>query len=357
MNVRVATVRDVGRMGELYELSARSGEGPSLSSPRMARATATRMWNALGRSLPSSFLPSTDDEDVLVAEQGSRGVVGFLWAQRLRGALSCEVTHLCTVGGLHGERAADDLLTALGARAYDHGVRRIRARILLEDSLIPILQRRGFYSYATEEEIISEPQERLPDILGTEGSASKGRAMTKDDVEALYRLYLSVTPPSVARVEAPTMEEWRSTFAHGAYRPGRDMPRAWVWGEQALRGWVLLVPSPTKQFHALSFLVSNPQKMEEFIDAHLLSLPDAPVISTHRTYDTALLQRLLRYGFAPHEKWILLTCDVARTIKVRSGSVATALSPVRTGAQTATAHVHSAALMESGTRRETSLHV
>ena len=221
MIIRSASFRDLARIEQLYREATedeRHGAQMTPDSP-VPQATLLRLWQALTKSL-SSLVPITDvSEEMLVAEDAKEGVVGFVQVQSLSvRPRSWQILNLCTSTTAHGHFARAELLDGVRNRGLEHGVQRVHVRLPLDHPLLPVFLEHGFTQFATEQilyrdQAAAEPEQSVRSTLI--------RPARRDDIGAIYLLYLRTTPSQVAAVEGPSLKTWQAGYAQGLDRRAR----------------------------------------------------------------------------------------------------------------------------------------
>jgi len=201
--IRSASFRDLARIEQLYREATedeRHGAQMTLDSP-VPQATLLRLWQALTKSL-SSLVPITDvSEEMLVAEDAKEGVVGFVQVQSLSvRPRSWQILNLCTSTTAHGHFARAELLDGVRNRGLELGVQRVHVRLPVDHALLPVFLEHGFTQFATEQILYRDQASADPE---PSVNATLIRPARRDDIGAIYLLYLRTTPSHVADVEGP----------------------------------------------------------------------------------------------------------------------------------------------------------
>ena len=149
------------------------------------------------------------------------------------------------------------------------------------------------------------------------------RTARRDDIGAINLLYLRVTPATVAAIEAPNRKTWESTFASGTIaRLGRDDVHHVVAENPGIYAWAAIRAASSARPTVLHLMceAQNSDDREAFLDALLAQLPEGPVSSVLRHYDSELIRSLQQRGFAIFGTQVLLTKDLAVRIEARAPS-------------------------------------
>ena len=125
---------------------------------------------------------------------------------------SWQILNLCTSTTAHGHFARAELLDGVRNRGLEHGVQRVHVRLPLDHPLLPVFLEHGFTQFATEQilyrdEATAEPEQSVRSALI--------RPARRDDIGAIYLLYLRTTPSQVAAVEGPSLKTWQGGYAQG----------------------------------------------------------------------------------------------------------------------------------------------
>ncbi|MFN2568152.1 MAG: GNAT family N-acetyltransferase, partial [Candidatus Dormibacteria bacterium] len=285
MNVRSASFRDIHRIEELYrDCLARDCQGSELSSDcPVPQATLMRLWSAVSKTI-SSLMPLGDSGDTLyVAEDGQEGIIGFIQAQAAPSKpKGWQILNLCVAPTGPGHFAGERLVTHLCNRGLEHGVTRFYVRLPLDHPLISVFQAQGFTQFATEQILYhDDPRPAQP-------HSALLRPARRDDVAAIYLLYLRITPSHVASLEGPSLKAWQAAFAGGMLaRVGRDEMRHHVADLPGVTAWAAVRPASSTRPTSLTLMCEGQDGdlREAFIDAALGELPGGPVSCVLRHYD------------------------------------------------------------------------
>ena len=323
MNIRSASFRDLERIETLYREAVENEDRGAQTTPDspVPQATLLRLWHALTKSL-SSLVPLTDGGDaLLVAEDAIEGVVGFIQAQAPPGRPKAwQILSLCTSSSAYGHFAREQLLSALRNRGLEHGVHRFHVRLPTEHPLLPVFLEHGFTQFATEQ------------ILYRDESSANGthtikssllRPARRDDIGAIFMLYLRATPSTVADLEGPSLKAWQAGYAQGLLaRMGRDEVRHYVVENPGIVAWAAIRPPSATQPATLNLMCEghDPALREAIIDAVLHELPSGPASCVLRHYDSELIRALRLRGFAVYGTQLLLVCELGEQLRIRQPS-------------------------------------
>jgi len=320
MIIRQASFRDLARIELLYR-EATEVEQPAAhtaaDSP-VPQATLLRVWHALTMSL-SSLMPITDTSDaLLVAEDPGEGVVGFIQAQAPSGPVkSWQIVNFCTDSSAAGHFAKEQLLAALCNHGLEHGVQRFHVRLPLDHPLVTVFLEQRFVQYAAEQIVYR-------DHAATPAEGASGlplRNARRDDIPAIYLLYLRTTPSQVADFEGPSLKVWQATFGQGLIaRIGRDDVRHVVAERPGVVAWAAIAPpGPTRPTQLTLMCDGHDTSLRDaFIDEVLRELPEGPASCVLRHYDSELIRALQQRGFAVYGTQLLLVCELAQKVRLRS---------------------------------------
>jgi hypothetical protein len=346
VNVRSASFRDLAHVEQLYRDSVATddgGPGPHPDSP-VPQATLLRLWYALSKTL-SSLVPLSDTGGVLlVAEDDTEGVVGFIQAQgsSTRPAV-WQIVNLCVAPSAAGHFARERLLGHLCNLGLEQGVSRFHVRLPLGHPLVGVFLEMGFTQFATEQILFHDNPEQVAPV--SDGPPLPVRPGRREDVGAIHLLYRRVTPSHVAQFEAPSLKTWQASFAEGSVaRMGRDEVRHLVAEQPGVVGWAAIRPAGAGRPSILSLMCDahDPAVREGFLDAVIAELPPQPVSCVLRHYDSELIRSLQARGFAVYGTQLLLVRDLG--IKVRIRAAAKQKKPVLVHAGIAGSHVSSPSL-------------
>jgi hypothetical protein len=321
--IRSASFRDLARIEQLYREATedeRHGAQMTPDSP-VPQATLLRLWQALTKSL-SSLVPITDiAEEMLVAEDAKEGVVGFVQVQSLPvRPRSWQILNLCTATTAHGHFARAELLDGVRNRGLEHGVQRVHVRLPLDHPLLPVFLEHGFTQFATEQilyrdEAAADPERSVKSTLT--------RPARRDDLAAIYLLYLRTTPSHVADVEGPSFKAWQGAYAQGLVAGlGRDNVKHVVVEHPGVVAWAAIRPPTAGQPASLSMMCEghDPALRDAIIVAVLRELPSGPATCVLRHYDSELIRALQQRGFAVYGTQLLLLSELGTKVRVQAPS-------------------------------------
>jgi GNAT superfamily N-acetyltransferase len=281
VKARPASLRDLGRIEELYRLA-----GPSLSDA----GPPARLWMLFSQTL-SALLPLTQETLLFVAEEEGK-VIGFVQASaRPQGinpastAVALQVLNLSVDPEVDHETVAPALIEQLCNQALDRGLLRLFVRLPLDDPLTPVFRLQGFRQYATESVLYADTPRAMP------GSSPAGaRPARSRDARLLYQLYRKVTPMGVAQVEAPTYRDWRLLRD--------DDGQQTVVDRVELVGWLSVRKASGTSPHTLSFLALPESPLPgELADLAITQAGAGPAWSSLRHYDSPMIDALRGRGF------------------------------------------------------------
>lgn len=327
MNIRPASFRDLARIEELFH-ETESGESTAAQMSAdhpVPQATLLRLWYAVSKTV-SSLVPLSETGDVLfVAESPREGIVGFAQAQGVAGRPKAwQILNLCTAASATGHFAREQLLTHLCNRGSEQfGVARFLVRLPLDHPLVSVFLEQGFGQYATEQILYRDDVPEIGDV------ESVLRPARRDDVGAIYLLYLRTTPSHVAGLEGPSLKQWQAAFANGAMtRLGRDDVRHLIAEAPGAIGWAAVRPAAGARPSVLSLMSEghDAQLRESVIDSALSEIPPGPVSCVLRHYDSELIRSLQQRGFDIYGTQLLLVRDL--TAKVRLTTATSRKKPI-----------------------------
>lgn len=323
MIIRSASFRDLARIEQLYREATedeRHGAQMTPDSP-VPQATLLRLWQALTKSL-SSLVPITGSaEEMLVAEDMKEGVVGFVQVQSLPvRPRSWQILNLCTSTTAHGHFARAELLDGVRNRGLEHGVQRFHVRLPLDHPMLPVFLEHGFTQFATEQ-ILYRDQTAADSEPRVDSSLI--RPARRDDIAAIYLLYLRTTPSQVAAVEGPSLKTWQGGYAQGLIAGmGRDDVRHVVAEHPGVVAWAAIRPPTAAQPASLSMMCEghDPALRDAVIDAVLAELPSGPASCVLRHYDSELIRTLQQRDFAVYGTQLLLISELGAKVRIQAPS-------------------------------------
>ena len=138
-------------------------------------------------------------------------------------------------------------------RGLEHGVQRVHVRLPLDHPLLPVFLEHGFTQFATEQILYR-------DQAGADAETRRCRSTLirparRDDIGAIYLLYLRTTPSQVADVEGPSLKTWQGGYAQGLIAGlGRDNVRHLVVERPGIVAWAAIRPPTAAQPASLSMM-------------------------------------------------------------------------------------------------------
>ena len=213
--VRAARLTDLAALGELSRLSQADGEGTrSLGLPVSGRPIGVF---SLFRLPLGYFQP----HDVLYVFERDSHVAGLLRVERESSRDEWTVVELDAVGGLDAGDVRFRLVQHLLRDGSKRGAVRFHVACADADDNVELFMQAGFMRYGDEHVLYRPPAMDLPAPMTDDEAASSGiRSATPLDAVPLSRLYASVTPQPVQRLEAIRVLDWE--------RQGKDwrVPRS-----------------------------------------------------------------------------------------------------------------------------------
>ena len=213
--VRAARLTDLAALGELSRLAQADGEGTRslglpVSGPRIGVFSLFRL--PLG-----AFTP----HDVMYVFDRDGHVAGLMRVERESTRDEWTVVELDAVGDLDAGDVRFRLVQHLLRDGAKRGAARFHVACVDADDNVELFMQAGFVRYGDEQLLFREPGRPLPATMGEDEAASFGiRDARAHDALAISRLYASVTPAPVQRLEALRLPDWE--------RQGRDsrVPRS-----------------------------------------------------------------------------------------------------------------------------------
>jgi hypothetical protein len=213
--VRAARLTDLAALGELSRLSQADGEGTrSLGLPVSGPPIGVF---SLFRLPLGAFQP----HDVLYVFERDGHIAGLLRCERESARDEWTVVELDAVGGLDAGDVRFRLVQHLLRDGGKRGAVRFHVACADADDNVELFMQAGFVRYGDECVLYRDPAQRLPEPWTDEAARAAGiRPSTGLDALALARLYASVTPQPIQRLEAVRLPDWE--------RQGRDwrVPRS-----------------------------------------------------------------------------------------------------------------------------------
>jgi hypothetical protein len=213
--VRAARLTDLAALGELSRLAQAYGEGTRslglpVAGPRIGMFALFRL--PLG-----AFTP----HDVMYVYERDGGIAGLLRVERESSRDEWTVVELDAVGGMDAGDTRFRLVQHLMRDGAKRGAVRFHVACADADDNVELFMQAGFLRYGDERLLFRAPHAPLPAPMGEHEAGSCGiREARPQDALALSRLYASVTPQPVQRLEALRLNDWE--------RQGRDsrVPRS-----------------------------------------------------------------------------------------------------------------------------------
>jgi hypothetical protein len=213
--VRAARLTDLAALGELSRLAQADGEGTrSLGLPVSGPPIGVF---SLFRLPLGAFQP----HDVLYVFDRDGHIAGLLRVERESARDEWTVVELDAVGGLDAGDVRFRLVQQLLRDGAKRGAARFHVACADADDNVELFMQAGFMRYGDEHVLYRDPALPLPEPQADDQAAAAGiRPVTHIDAVALSRLYASVTPKPVQRLEGVRILDWE--------RQGRDwrVPRS-----------------------------------------------------------------------------------------------------------------------------------
>jgi hypothetical protein len=315
--VRAARLTDLAALGELSRLAQADGEGTrSLGLPVSGPPIGVF---SLFRLPLGAFQP----HDVLYVFERDGSIAGLLRVERDGGRDEWTVVELDAVGGLDAGDVRFRLVQHLLRDGAKRGASRFHVACADADDNVELFMQAGFMRYGDEHVLYRDPSVPLPVPLADEEAAAAGiRPVSHLDPVPLMRLYASVTPKPVQRLEGVRMVDWE--------RQGKDwrVPRsslAPILRFADVEAFVQEAPGGGADGTQLdAFVQVGVSKEDQPHYLKLLARPDADVVplvhyslgiiaaradaarlhrqgvlAPVRTYEAPLDRRLEEEGFAP----------------------------------------------------------
>jgi hypothetical protein len=213
--VRAARLTDLAALGELSRLAQADGDGTRslglpVTGPRIGMFSLFRL--PLG-----AFSPN----DVMYVFDRDGHVAGLLRAERDSPRDEWTVVELDAVGDMDAGEVRFRLVQHLLRDGGKRGAVRFHVACGDVDDNVELFMQAGFIRFGDEHVLFREPDDPLPAPMSEDAArAARIRPVASLDAVPLSRLYASVTPPPVQRLEDLRLPDWE--------RQGRDwrVPRS-----------------------------------------------------------------------------------------------------------------------------------
>jgi len=213
--VRAARLTDLSALGELSRLAQGAGEGTrSLGLPVSGRPIGVF---SLFRLPLGAFTP----HDVMYVYERDGHIAGLLRVERDTSRDEWTVVELDAVGDMDAGDVRYRLVQHLQRDGAKRGAARFHVACADADDNVELFMQSGFVRYGDEHVLARPGSVPLPAPMSEQDAAAAGiREAEPRDALAVSRLYASVTPRPVQRLEAVRLPDWE--------RQGRDqrVPRS-----------------------------------------------------------------------------------------------------------------------------------
>ncbi|MEI7742581.1 MAG: hypothetical protein WCK58_02395 [Chloroflexota bacterium] len=213
--MRAARLTDLSALGELSRLAQGAAEGTrSLGLPVSGPPIGVF---SLFRLPLGAFTP----HDVMYVFDRDGSIAGLLRVERESSRDEWTVVELDAVGDLDAGDVRFRLVQHLQRDGAKRGAARFHVACADADDNVELFMQAGFVRYGDEHVLFRKPATPLPAPMDEEIARTCGiREAVPQDAVALSRLYASVTPRPVQRLEALRIPDWE--------RQGRDqrVPRS-----------------------------------------------------------------------------------------------------------------------------------
>lgn len=201
--VRAARLTDLAALGELSRLAQADGEGTrSLGLPVAGPRIGVF---ALFRLPLGAFTP----HDIMYVFERDGHVAGLLRVERESARDEWTVVELDAVGDMDAGDVRFRLVQHLLRDGAKRGAHRFHVACADADDNVELFMQAGFVRYGDECLLFRGPARPLPPAMGDEEAALCGiREATPKDALAISRLYASVTPAPVQRLEGLRLPDW-----------------------------------------------------------------------------------------------------------------------------------------------------
>jgi hypothetical protein len=201
--VRAARLTDLAALGDLSRLAQADGEGTrSLGLPVSAHPIG---MFSLFRLPLGAFSP----HDVLYVFDRDGQIAGLLRVEREGVRDEWTVVELDAVGDLDAGEVRFRLVQHLLRDGAKRGAVRFHVACVDADDNVELFMQAGFIRFGDERLLYREPTRFLPPPWSEEEARAAGiRPATPLDAVALSRLYATVTPAPVQRLESMRLSDW-----------------------------------------------------------------------------------------------------------------------------------------------------
>jgi len=201
--VRAARLTDLAALGELSRLAQGDSEG--VRSLRLPVSGPPIGMFSLFRLPLGAFQP----HDVLYVFDRDSHIAGLLRVERESQRDEWTVVELDAVGGLDAGDVRFRLVQHLLRDGARRGAVRFHVACADADDNVELFMQAGFARYGDERVLFRPATKSLPGPMSDEEGRQAGiRPAVAQDAVALSRLYSSVTPAPVQRLEAVRMADW-----------------------------------------------------------------------------------------------------------------------------------------------------
>ena len=201
--VRAARLTDLAALGELSRLAQADGDGTrSLGLPVSGPPIGVF---SLFRLPLGAFTP----HDVMYVYDRGGHVAGLLRVERESSRDEWTVVELDAVGDMDAGDVRFRLVQHLLRDGAKRGAVRFHVACADADDNVELFMQAGFVRFGDEQVLYRDAGLALPEPMDEGGAADCGiRPATPQDALALSRLYASVTPQPVQRLESVRLPDW-----------------------------------------------------------------------------------------------------------------------------------------------------
>src|SRR4051812_37971035 len=220
--VRAARLTDLAALGELSRLAQADGEGTrSLGLPVSGPPIGVF---SLFRLPLGAFTP----HDVMYVYDRGGHIAGLLRVERESSRDEWTVVELDAVGDMDAGDVRFRLVPHLLPDRPKRGAVRFHVACADADDNVELFMQAGFVRFGDERVLFRDPGRSLPEPMTEAQAADCGiRTVTPQDALALSRLYASVTPSPVQRLESVRLPDWerQGRDSRGPRRSPAPLPR------------------------------------------------------------------------------------------------------------------------------------
>jgi len=231
---------------------------------------------------------------------------------------SWQILNLCTSTTAHGHFRPCRAARRIRNRGLEHGVQRVHVRLPSRPSALPGLPRaRPTRSSRPSRSSIATGHRRTQPSVNR--AHPRGR---RDDIGAIYLLYLRTTPSTGGRGRRPLAEDVAVWLRAGPHRrDGRDNVRHLVVERPGIVAWAAIRPPTAAQPASLSMMVEDTTDcvMRSSMRCSRSCHQD-PRPACSATTTPELIRALQQRGFAVYGTQLLLISELGEKVRIKAPS-------------------------------------